>query len=417
VPKRLRAVELLRRKPVWIAPILIGVVLIGLMTTLYLGSAVDPIDHMHGLPVSLVEKDQPAAPTPEGNEIDAGAALMKALLDSPEVSKKLSIHVESMAAAEDRMDRGASYATLVVPPSFSRDANSSSRAAIPTVELLSNQRAGTTGASLASGVLTPAVKAYSEAIKVPIIVEATQYRPLPAKAALGLSAFYTSLLILMSGFIGATIVNSFLDGALGFAPTEIGPKWAMRRPTLISRWQTLLAKWGMAVVLTALFVAVFLLVAVGILGMDAPSPLLLWLYGWFGAATVAIGTLSLFAVIGTPGQLVALLLFVYLGLASAGGTVPIQALPGFFGAISHADPLRQILGGVRSILYLEARADAGLAEGAIATAIGLLFWLGFGAFFTRRYDKAGRDRLDPEVLTYVHESADAYRDQHPPAEA
>jgi uncharacterized phage infection (PIP) family protein YhgE len=403
VPKRLRAVDLLRRKPVWIAPILIGVVLIGLMTVLYLGSAVDPIDHMHGLPVSLVEKDNGGA----------GAELEKALLGSPEVSKKLAIHVESMAAAEDRMDRGASYATLVVPPGFSRAASSSTRANLPAVELLSNQRAGTTGASLASGVLTPAVKAFSEGIKTPVIVEATQYRQLPAKAALGLSAFYTSLLILMSGFIGATIINSFLDGALGFAPTEIGPKWAMSRPTLISRWQTLLAKWGMAVVLTGLLVAVFLLVAVGILGMDAPSPVLLWLYGWFGAATVAIGTLALFAVLGTPGQLVGLLLFVYLGLASAGGTVPLQALPSFFGAISHADPLRQILGGVRSILYLEARADAGLAEGAIATAVGLLFWLGFGAFFTRRYDKSGRDRLDPELLTYVHESADAYRDQHP----
>ena len=45
-----------------------------------------------------------------------------------------------------------------------------------------------------------------------------------------------------------------------------------------TRWQTLLAKWGMAVVLSGLFVAVFLLVAVGLLGMDAPSPLLLWLY-------------------------------------------------------------------------------------------------------------------------------------------
>ncbi|HEY0276811.1 MAG TPA: ABC transporter permease [Solirubrobacterales bacterium] len=407
MPKRLRAVELLRRKPVWIAPVLIGVVLIGLMTVLYLGSAVDPVDHMDGLPVSLVEKDDGGA----------GAELQKALLGSPEVSKKLAIHIESMAAAEDRMDRGASYATLVVPPGFSRAAASSSRAELPTVDLLSNQRAGTTGASLASGVLVPAVKAFSEAIKTPVVVEATPYRQLPAKAALGLSAFYTSLLILMSGFIGATIINSFLDGALGFAPTEIGPKWAMSRPTLISRRQTLLAKWGMAVVLTGLFVAVFLLVAVGVLGMDAPSPVLLWLYGWFGAATVAIGTLALFAVLGTPGQLVGLLLFVYLGLASAGGTVPLQALPGFFGAISHADPLRQILGGVRSILYLEARADAGLAEGAIATAVGLLFWLGIGAFFTSRYDKEGRDRLDPELLTYVHESADAYRDQHPPASA
>jgi uncharacterized phage infection (PIP) family protein YhgE len=405
VPNRLRAIELLRRRPVWIAPILIGVVLIGLMTVLYLGSAVDPVDHMHGLPVSLVQKDKGGV----------GAELEKALLGSPEVSGKLSIHVESMAAAEDRMDRGASYATLVVPPGFSRAAGSTARTSVPTVELLSNQRAGTTGASLASGVLTPAVKAFSEAIKTPVIVEASQYRQLPSKAALGLSAFYTSLLILMSGFIGATIVNSFLDGALGFAPTEIGPKWAMARPTLITRWQTLLAKWGMAVVLTGLFVAVFLAVAVGILGMDAPDLLLLWLYGWFGAATVAIGTLVLFAVLGTPGQLVGLLLFVYLGLASAGGTVPEQALPGFFAAVSHADPLRQILGGVRSILYLEARADAGLAEGAIATAIGLLFWVGLGAFVVRRYDRQGRDRLDPQLLAYVHESADAYRDR-PPAD-
>jgi ABC-2 family transporter protein len=396
MPKRLRAVELLRRKPIWAAPIVVGVILIGLMTTLYLGSAVDPIDHMHGLPVSLVEHDRGGT----------GAALEKALLGSPEVSTKLAIHVESMAAAEDRMDRGASYATLVVPRDFTRAA----QRGLSNVELLTNQRAGTTGASLASGVLTPAVKAFSEGIRTPVIVEATQYRPLSTKAALGLSAFYTSLLILMSGFIGATIINSFLDGALGFAPTEIGPKWTMVRPTLISRFQTLLAKWAMAVVLTGIFVAVFLLVAVGLLGMDAPGPLLLWLYGWFGAATVAIGTLALFAVIGTPGQLVGLLVFVYLGLASAGGTVPVQALPGFFAAISHADSLRQILDGVRSILYLKARADAGLAEGLVATAIGLLFWLGFGAFFVRRYDKAGRDRMDPELLAYVHESADAYRD-------
>jgi hypothetical protein len=336
------------------------------------------------------------------------------------------------------MDRGASYATLVVPPDFTAAALNlvgapgahPARPGLPTVRLLSNQRAGTEGASLATGVLDPALAAISQkfgatllaeggsragaaaraALADPIRVEAGQYRQLPAKAALGLSAFYTSLLVLMCGFIGATIVNSFLDGALGFAPTEIGPKWSMSRPTLISRWQTLLAKWGMAAVLTGLLTAVFLLVAAGLLGMDAPDPLLLWLYGWFGAATVAVGTLTLFAVLGTPGQLIGLLIFVYLGLASAGGTVPIQALPGFFGAISHLDPLRQILGGVRAILYLEARADAGLAEGAIATAVGLTFWVAVGAFFVRRYDRAGRDRMDPDLLAYVHQSADAYRE-------
>lgn len=436
MPKRMRALDLLRQRPVWAAPIVIGVILIGLMTALYIGSAVDPVDHMHGLPVSLVERD--AGGSLYGKPLDLGRKLEGVLLGSPEVTEKLAIHVESMAAARDRMDRGASYATLVVPPDFTARmlrllgaGGAPARAGLPGVRLLSNQRAGTEGASLASGVLEPAVGAISRtfgarllatggsaagpaaeaALADPIQVQAAVYRPLSSKAALGISAFYTSLLILMSGFIGATIVNSFLDGALGFAPTEIGPRWSMSRPTLISRWQTLLAKWGMAVVLTGVLVAVFLLVAAAILGMDAPSPLLLWLYGWFGAATVAVGTLALFAVLGTPGQLVGLLVFVYVGLASAGGTVPIQALPDVFAAVSHADPLRQILDGVRSILYLEARADAGLAEGAIATAIGLLFWVAFGAFFVRRYDKQGHDRMDPELLAYVHESADRFRDR------
>jgi len=434
MPKRMRALDLLRQRPVWAAPIVIGAILIGLMTALYIGSAVDPVDHMHGLPVSLVERD--AGADLYGKPLDLGHKLEGELVGSSEVTGKLAIHVESMAAARDRMDRGASYATLVVPPDLTaRTLNllgagkEPARAGLPSVRLLSNQRAGTEGASLASGVLEPAVGAISRnlgarllaaagtgagtaaeaALADPVQVQATVYRPLPAKAALGLSAFYASLLILMSGFIGATIVNTFLDGALGFAPTEIGSRWSMARPALISRWQTLLAKWGMAVVLTGVLVAVFLLVAALILRMNAPSPLLLWAYGWFGAATVAIGTLALFAVLGTPGQLVGLLVFVYVGLASAGGTVPIQALPDVFAAVSHADPLRQILDGVRSILYLEARADAGLAEGAIATAIGLLFWLGFGAFFVRRYDKQGRDRLDPDVLAYVHRVADDYR--------
>lgn len=416
---------------------LIGVVLIGLMTVLYLGSAVDPISHLHGLPVSLVQQDRSV--TVDGKQQDFGADLEKALRGSPELSSKLSFHVESMAAAEDRMNRGASYATLVVPPQLTAsllglaagDGTAGTRAGLPTVRLLTNQRAGTTGSSLATGVLNPALAAFSQqlgkhlvaagggatnpavraALADPVRVQTVMYRPLSSKAALGLSAFYTSLLILMSGFIGATIVNSFLDGALGFAPTELGSKWSMARPTLISRWQTLLAKWGMALVLTGLFTAVFLLVATGILGMAAPDPLLLWVYGWFGAATVAVGTLALFATLGTPGQLVALLLFVYLGLASAGGTVPIQALPGVFAAVSHLDPLRQILGGVRSILYLGARADAGLAEGAVATAVGLLFWIAVGAFFTRRYDREGRNRLDPELLAYIHQSADSYKDR------
>lgn len=50
------------------------------------------------------------------------------------------------------------------------------------------------------------------------------------------------------------------------------------------------------------------------------------------------------------------------------------------------------------------------ASEARTTAIGLLFWIAFGAFFVRRYDKQGRDRMDPKLLAYVHQVADDHRD-------
>ena len=40
---------------------------------------------------------------------------------------------------------------------------------------------------------------------------------------MGLSAFYISLLAIMCGFLGAMVVNSSVDAALGYATTEVGP--------------------------------------------------------------------------------------------------------------------------------------------------------------------------------------------------
>jgi YhgE/Pip-like protein len=432
-----RASDLLRQRPIWIVPLAIGTVLIAIMTVLYVGSTVDPVSHMHDLPVSVVNQDEGARVG--GEEMNVGRAIEESLVNSPVVSNKLRVRLSSYVAAKGRMDRGGSFATVVIPRGLTKElfaigANGpptpATRAGLPQLRILSNVRAGTEGASLAGGVLQPALAQISRSVggklarlvaphgvqsaataailANPLAVATAPYRPLAKKAALGLSAFYVALLVLMCGFIGAAIVNSVLDGALGFAATEIGPRWEQRRPVLISRWQTLLAKWGMALVLTAVLTAVMLLIASALLGLDAPEPLLLWLYGWFCAATVAVGTLALIAVLGTQGQLVALLIFVYLGLASAGGTVPIEALPGVLKVLSHADPLRQILGGVRSILYFDGRADAGLGQGAIATAVGLIFWLAFGALFVTRYDRSGLHRMDPELLEYVNRAADAY---------
>ena len=52
---------------------------------------------------------------------------------------------------------------------------------------------------------------------------------------------------------------------------------------------------------------------------------------------------------------------------------------------------------------------AGLTRGVVLTAIGLVFWLLVGLAVTSWYDGRGKDRMRPEMLAYVQESAAAYR--------
>jgi YhgE/Pip-like protein len=417
--------------------LIVASVVVAAMTALYIASVANPLSHLSGLPVAVVNQDRGAVAGTQrlmiGQQVQAG------LLASPAVSGRLHLEVLTLSQAEQAMDRDGLYATLLIPPAFTanlltvaglRPATATSTA--PQVEILTNQRAGTVGTQLASGILQPAVAVASRQIgrqlaaqvpasarvpatsvllANPVAVTTTTYRPLPDNSALGLSAFYIALLTILCGFVGATIVNSVVDSALGYATTETGPRWRQRQPVPINRWQTLLIKWAVVAVLTAVVVAVMLLVAWGV-GMDMPYPFLLWAFTWLCAASAGAGMLGLFAAAGTYGQLIGLLVFVYAGLASAGGTVPIEALPGFLHLLAYAEPLRQVLAGTRSILYFNAQGVAGLTRGTVAAAAGLLFWLVVGAAVVRWYDRKGLYRLQPEVLAHVNQSVQDYRAKH-----
>ncbi len=429
--RAVRAAQLLKKKQVWIFPVAVLSVLVILMTLLYFGAIVDPTDSLHGLPVAVVNEDTGA--TTASGRVNVGDQVAGALTGTKQVTDRLAVTVTSLSGAQAQMNTGSSYATVVIPPDFTSSVLAlvagPRTAPLPTVELLTNSRAGTLGVSLADGVLEPALADISRSIGShlkaeatassapdalladPVTVDPTAYRPLPNHSGLGLSAFYIALLIMMCGFLGATVVNTSVDAALGYATSEIGPWWRQRLPLRITRWQTLLAKWGIAVPCTLAATGLVVAVAAGILRMDAPHWFELWMYGWFAAAVVSIGTLALFAVLGSLGQLLALLIFVYLALASSGGTVPLQALPGFYRFVANFEPLRQILGAVRAILYFDAMGDAGLDRGLVLTTIGLVFWVIVGVVVTTWYDKKGYDRLRPELLEYAHASVQAYKDQ------
>jgi YhgE/Pip-like protein len=441
-PYQVRAKGLLKMRALWAIPVIAGSILMVLVTVIYIGSVVNPVGHLRGLPVSIVNDD--AGGTIGARHVDFGAQLQSGLSGSRAVSTLLSLTPERLQAAKDRMDHNSAYATVVIPPDFTASLLSltglrlpaGTSAGKPTVQLLANQRAGTVGFELASGVLTPAIvvashrigqellaatrpappagSATAAVLADPITFKSVEYRPLPSHSALGLSAFYVALLTLIFGFLAATIINVTVDAATGYATSEIGPKWRQLPPLPINRWQTLLTKWAMALPITGLLMGLMLIVAIGILGMDAPNVGYLWLFTWLCAASVAVGTLVLLAILGTQGQLLALLLFVYLGLASAGGTVPVQALPGALKLVSQIEPLRQILSGTRSILYFNSAGDAGLTRGIITATAGLIFWLALGMTVVRWYDRKGLQRLTPDLIDYVQRSITAYRAQAQP---
>jgi len=432
VTPRIRASTLLRVRTVWLAPIAVTAILMFFMTLFYIGAIVNPTGHLSGLPVALVNED--SGGTVHGGRVNLGAEVASDLLHASAVTSRLSLDEVSYAQAETQLNRGSAYAAIVIPSGFTASllyayGLSSASAGPPAIQLPTNPRAGSMGVQLATGVAEPALqqvssavgsKLSSEAAKLgstprsgvdtasPITVTTSDFRSVPPDSALGLSAFYISLLALMCGFLGAVLVNSSIDAALGYSTSEIGPRWRQRMPVAISRWQTLLTKWSVALAAVPILTGILLLVAVGLLNMNAPHAGELWLFMSFAGIAIAAGTLALFAAFGSLGQLLAMLLFVYLALASSGGTVPVQALPSFFRFAASFEPLRQVLGGVRAILYFNAQADAGLTRGVVLTAAGLVFWLITGAAVTRWYDRRGMDRLQPDALEFVQRSAHAY---------
>ena len=437
-PPPLRAAQLLRIPTVWLRAVGVSVVLVFLMSLFYVGSIVNPVGHLRGLPVVLVDEDQGA--TVLGTHVDIGAQVADALLHTRAVTSRLSLQSGTLTHARSIMARSGAYATILIPPRFtstllaaydivpSRDSRP-----VPTVDLVTNPRAGSIGVELATAVSQPALEVASrtvgerlgaDAAKLrrsalasidpanPLTVATSEYRPDPPNSALGLSAFYISLLAIMCGFLGAILVHTASDSALGYSVTEIGPRWRLNLPIPISRSQTLLAKWAMALVVVPALTAVLLGVATGVLGMNAPHAWELWLFTSFAGVVIAAGTLVLLAALGSLGQMVAMLLFIYLALASSGGTIPLQALPGPLRFVASFEPLRQVLDGVRSILYFNGSGAAGLTRGLVLTSIGLLLWVVLGIGVTAWYDRRGLDRLEPELLEYVHHAAQDYSKDH-----
>jgi uncharacterized phage infection (PIP) family protein YhgE len=412
-PNPNRNVKAIRTVRFWLAPLLITLALMSALCALYLGGILNPTTNLRHFPIAVVNEDA----GPAGAQIADG---LVAELDK----QKFTVRVLSKNEVVRQLDRAQVYGEVRIPPTFSSSLREYGASALmpthatrPVITISTNPRAGTLGASIANQTLTmamgvvegqvgqrltaevtdqaggtPLTGASAVGLATPIDIKSAAYHPLPNGTGNGLSAFYYALLLLLAGFTGSIVVNTLVDALLGYVPAEFGPVYRFAEQVKISRFQTLLVKWAIMVLLALLTSAAYLAIAHG-LGMPIELGWQLWAYGAFAIAAVGITSTSLLSALGTIGLLVGLLIFVFLGLPSAGATVPLEAVPPFFRWLAEFEPMHQVFLGTRSLLYLAGNTEAGLAQALWMTAIGLAIGLLLGGVATHLYDRKGFHRI------------------------
>jgi uncharacterized phage infection (PIP) family protein YhgE len=401
----------------WTVPVVITLAVLSALAAFYLGGILKPMSNLRHFPIAVVNED--AGPN--------GAQVVKGMLSGFD-KDAYDVRVLSHDDAKHQLDTAQIYGVAVIPPNFSSKLQSYAKSALsagridrPIIIVSTNPRAGALGASIAGQALTRAVTMVDEivgqrlseevaqqakgapiagAVRLllanPIEVKSIVHNALPDGTGNGLSAFYYALLLLLGGFIGSFVVSMLVDSMLGFVPAEFGPVYRFAEQVKISRFRTLLIKWALMVLLALLTSGVYIVIA-GQLGMPIQHSLPLWLFGVFAIAAVGITSTSLIAVLGSLGLLVSMFVFVILGLPSEGATVPLQAMPPFFGWLATFEPMQQVFLGARALLYLDGQADAGLSQALELTAIGLVIGLLLGGIVTRIYDRRGYHQIPAEA--------------------
>ncbi|MFF7246829.1 DUF3533 domain-containing protein [Embleya sp. NPDC008237] len=412
----------LRNPRVWMMPSIIVGLLAFLLSMLYMGGILNPRADLHRLPIGLVDADRGA---PAGTPQNLGARITEGIAAAPDPDDAVSWRILDEATAHRQLASGKLYGAIVVPAGFTASVAALSAPAPaaptrPTITVLSNPGVGSLASSLATGIAQQAVHAASLQLGTaltaapptgpgqpvaatrllladPIAVAVEVGHPIGPHSGLGLTAFYYTLLLVLAGFLGGNIIGNGVDVALGYVAGEIGPLRTERPLVHITRTHQLVVKCTMSAVLSMLTATLIMVATIGILDMDATHLPLLWVFSVCAITAVGFGVQAINAAFGGIGQLVSMFVFIVLALPSSGATIPLEALPHFYRVLSVFEPMRQLSGGVRAILYFDARADAGLTRAWIGIAFGIVAGLAFGFAMTTYYDRRQLHRVAPKT--------------------
>ena len=164
-------------------------------------------------------------------------------------------------------------------------------------------------------------------------IEIVQVHPLPKRDAAGIVPFLLTMALVVGGYLSATMAMAFGGSS---TPRARGAALA-----------------GVAVLGGLLTCTI----AGPILGAIPTSKfLVLWALFVLVMAAVALATSGLQAVLGPPGTLVVVVVFVIFGAPAAGGSVAASFLPGFWRAIGPYLPAGAGTTAVRNTIYFDGNA-------------------------------------------------------------
>ncbi|MFD4660875.1 DUF3533 domain-containing protein [Kitasatospora sp. NPDC058444] len=441
-PSRVMGVSargLLSRKSLWLPSAVIVGVLSFVLSLLYLGANNDPVGSTKDMPIALVNADRGVQVA--GQRIDMGAQIVAQVTGSEDLKGKVAWKQVDRAAADELLSKDKVFGALVIPDDFSASVAALAGPAQqdphpPTITVLTNPAAGSFGSSMATEINRKVVQATSVQVghqlteqlakqqaaqqaaaqagrpaadasaahqaapgaaaqlmvTDPIKAVVQEGHPLGHHSGLGLSAFFYTLVLVLGGMLGANVIHTQVDTSLGYISSEKGPFRSTAPAQHISRTRHFVVSSVIMVAVSALTSALAMAAAVGVIGIDASHLPMLWLFGTCATAAMGITALALLAAFGTPGPIMSMLVLIGLAIPSAGATIPLQALPDFYRFLADFEPFRQVVDGVRSILYFGAQADAGLGRAWAMVGLGFVISVALGLAVTRLYDRKGLHR-------------------------
>ena len=369
-------------------------VLLAVVFSAYLGAVVSPQQNTKDLPIALVNTDRGA--TVGGGNMNLGKQVTAKLTtpNSPLSGTVKWSRPGSRKEALEGLGNKDYYAAIVIPKDYSErlaklssppgrsgakpsGGGNGNGSAVPKpakIEVLTNHAAGQSASSAAESIATGAVRKVSEntsgklvaavqkqgkpvpaslaaTLGDPVQADVTDAEPVGPNSGGGNAAFFLSFLGAISGILGASLSYYAVSGPPGRSAG--GPRRTEMFPA-----QILL---GFA--FSGLVAALESIVGMGFLGIEhSVNGFVVFIFLWLVIASVLAFTMLLLEVLGAAGIALSALLNFFFGLVASGGLFPLESLPGFYRAYAGVLPLRYAVDGMRSLLFYDGRADAGLGK-------------------------------------------------------